>query len=345
MEDLKLMQFSPGSGCGCKISPKDLEEIIRNIPLAFEDKNLLVGNKTCDDAAVYDIGNEQALISTTDFFTPIVDDPFEFGYIAAVNAISDVYAMGGKPVLAISVLGWPLSQLPASVASKVLSGANEACSQAGISIAGGHSIDIPVPVFGLAVNGIIKSDNIKYNNRAKADCSIYLTKPIGIGILTTALKNGLLSDSDMTIALKWMKTLNIAGFQLGELKSIVAMTDVTGFGLGGHLLEICENSGINADIHFDQIPLATDLSIYISKKTIPGGTTRNFKSYGDKISPMTEYQKIIICDPQTSGGLLVIVENEDEFLQKASEANVFIKKIGETKTRGIESKEPYISLL
>ena len=345
MEDLKLMQFSPGSGCGCKISPKDLELIIRNIPQTFNDTNLLVGNKTCDDAAVYDIGNNQALISTTDFFTPIVDDPYEFGYIAAVNAISDVYAMGGMPVLAISILGWPLSQLPADVASKVLTGANDACAKAGISIAGGHSIDIPVPVFGLAVNGIIKKDNIKYNNRAEPDCSIFLTKPLGIGILTTALKNGLLSDSDLKIALNSMKTLNVAGFKLSELSSITAMTDVTGFGLGGHLLEVCENSRVDAELFFDQIPIATDLTPYISKKTIPGGTNRNFKSYGHKIATLNEYQKLIICDPQTSGGLLIIVKKEEEFLLKANEHNIFTKKIGQTKKREPNNNEPYISIL
>ena len=345
MDDIKLMQFSPGAGCGCKISPKDLAEIIKNIPQSFSDVNLLVGNSTCDDAAVYNIGNGQALISTTDFFTPIVDDPFDFGYIAAVNAISDVYAMGGKPVLAISVLGWPLSKLPAVVAREVISGANEACAKAGISIAGGHSIDIPVPVFGLAVNGIVDINNIKYNNKAKADCSIYLTKSIGIGILSTALKNGLVTKEDMKIALQSMKSLNIAGHLLSELKSIVAMTDVTGFGLGGHLLEICENSGINAELTFKNIPLATDLNNYINQKCIPGGTNRNFSSYGNKISEMTEYQKLIICDPQTSGGLLMIVEDEDTFLRKIKDYSIYAIKIGLTKERIKNENEPYIHLL
>ncbi len=345
MENIKLMQFSPGSGCGCKISPKDLAEIIKNIPRTFNDMHLIVGNDSCDDAAVYNIGNDMALISTTDFFTPIVDDPFEFGYIAAVNAISDVYAMGGKPVLAISVLGWPLSKLPAIVARKVIAGANEACSVAGISIGGGHSIDIPVPVFGLAVNGIIKIQNIKYNNKAKSGCSVYLTKPIGIGILSTALKNGLLSKPDMELALHWMKTLNIAGYLLSDLKSIVAMTDVTGFGLGGHLLEICENSGINAEIHFEKIPLVTELANYTNKENIPGGTNRNFNSYGNKISCMEEFQKSVICDPQTSGGLLIIVENEDDFLLKVKEHKIFAVKIGQTKERVKNSDEPFIYVL
>jgi len=344
MEQIKLMQFSPGSGCGCKISPKDLELIIKNINNPFIDKRLLVGNGSKDDAAVIDLENAQALISTTDFFTPIVDNAYEFGYISAVNAISDIYAMGGKPLLAISILCWPLSKIPASLAHDVIMGATDACAEAGINLAGGHSIDIPTPIFGLAVNGIIKKENIKQNNTATANCSIFLTKPLGIGILSTALKKGLLNAEDLKIAMQWMKTLNKAGQILGELKYVKAMTDVTGFGLGGHLLEICESSNINAEINFSAIPLINGLNKYIEQKTIPGGTNRNFESYGLKISTMTDYIKTIICDPQTSGGLLLIVEEEkqNELLKIALENNFFIKQIGKTFKRNNDENGCYL---
>ncbi len=344
MEQIKLMQYSPGSGCGCKISPKDLELIIKNINNPFIDKRIIVGNASKDDAAVFDLENGQALISTTDFFTPIVDDAYEFGYISAVNAISDIYAMGGKPLLAISILCWPLSKIPASLAHNVILGATDACAEAGINLAGGHSIDIPVPIFGLAVNGIIKKENIKQNNTATANCSIFLTKPLGIGLLSTALKKGLLTTEDLKIAMQWMKTLNKAGQILGEFKFVKAMTDVTGFGLGGHLLEICESSNINAEINFSELPLIEGIDKYIEKKTIPGGTNRNFESYGSKISLMTDYIKTIICDPQTSGGLLVIVEDdkENEINKIAKENNFFIKLIGKTFKRNSNDNGHYL---
>lgn len=344
MEDIKLMQFSPGAGCGCKISPKDLEAILKNIPVSFKDKNLLVGNSSFDDAAVYDLGNGQALISTTDFFTPIVDDPYEFGYIAAVNAMSDVYAMGGKPLMAISILGWPLDKLPANIAKKVITGASQACANAGISIAGGHSIDIPTPIFGLAVNGIVPVKNIKRNNTATPDCTLFLTKPLGIGILSTALKNNLLSKNDLEVALRWMKTLNIPGQILGEMDCVKAMTDVTGFGLGGHLSEICQSSQVNAEIIFSELPVIENVNNYIEQKCIPGGSIRNFKSYGHKIVVMEKMKQMIICDPQTSGGLLIAVEKnkEEEIIKKAEQFNFFIKKIGQTTERKEKEEGQYI---
>lgn len=344
MEDIKLMQFSPGSGCGCKISPKDLESILKNVPASFKDENLIVGNSSFDDAAVYDIGNGQALISTTDFFTPIVDDPYEFGYIAAVNALSDVYAMGGKPLMAISILGWPLDKLPANIAEKVITGASAACENAGISIAGGHSIDIPTPIFGLAVNGIVPVANIKRNNTATTNCSLFLTKPLGIGVLSTALKKDFLSKKDLEIALKWMKTLNIPGQVFGKMDFIKAMTDVTGFGLGGHLSEICQSSQVNAEIIFSELPLIENVEKYILQKAIPGGTYRNFKSYGHKIAEMEESRKLIICDPQTSGGLLITVEenHENEIMEASKQFKFFVKKIGRTMERKKDDTGPYI---
>jgi selenide,water dikinase len=344
MEEIKLTQFSPGSGCGCKISPKDLEEILNNINPIIIDNRLLVGNSTKDDAAVFDLGNGQAIISTTDFFTPIVDDAFEYGYIAAINALSDIYAMGGTPILAIAILGWPLSKIPANIAKEVIKGATEACAKAGITISGGHSIDIPVPIFGLAVNGLIPIANIKKNCSAKPNCSLFITKPLGIGILSTAQKKNLLTYEDLNTAINSMKTLNSIGAELGKLNCVIAMTDVTGFGLGGHLIEMCEGSNVNAEIDFNSLPIFNGIEKYIDNNTIPGGTSRNFNSYGNKISTMTEFQKLIICDPQTSGGLLIAVEteNEKQILQLASTNNLFIKKIGRTIERNSKDDSQFI---
>src|SRR4030042_1483756 len=224
--NIKLTQFSPGAGCGCKISPADLREIIKQVPDNAQFKNLLVGCETCDDAAVFDIGGGRAIISTPDFFTPIVDDPHDFGRIAAANAISDIYAMGGNPLMAISMLGWPLQKLSAETAGYVLDGAREICSEAGIPLAGGHSIDISDPVFGLAVTGIALSTNIKRNDTASEGCRLYLSKPIGTGILSTAGKKGFLGEDDYRLSVHWMTKLNTIGSQLGMIDSVRAMTDV-----------------------------------------------------------------------------------------------------------------------
>ena len=302
--NIKLTQFSPGAGCGCKISPADLSGIIQQIPDKSAFEHLLVGCESRDDAAVYDLGNGMAMISTTDFFTPIVDDPYDFGSIAATNAISDVYAMGGKPLVAISILGWPVSKLPPEMAGRVIEGAVDACREAGIPLAGGHSIDISDPVFGLAVTGIMPTAQVKRNNTAKPGCRLFITKPLGIGILSTAGKKGLLDEQDYLSSVAWMTKLNSAGMELGKMDSVQAMTDVTGFGLLGHLLEICEGSHVSARIRFSSIPRVENVALYIGKNCIPGGTYRNWKSYGEKISDLTEYQKVILADPQTSGGLL-----------------------------------------
>ena len=305
----KLTQYSHGAGCGCKIAPKILDEIlISNIATPDNDK-LIVGNHSKDDAAVYDLGNGTALISTTDFFMPIVDDPYQFGRIASANAISDVYAMGGKPILAIAILGWPINILPAVVAQKVIEGSRSICREAGISLAGGHSIDSPEPIFGLAVNGIVPIENIKQNNLAKEGDILFLTKPLGVGILTTAEKKGLLKEEHEGVAANQMMQLNKVGEALGKIKGVNAMTDVTGFGLLGHLVEMAEGSGLSAAINFEKIHVITDdISIYANQQCVPGGTNRNWDSYGDKISSVTEYQKAILADPQTSGGLLVAVD-------------------------------------
>jgi selenide, water dikinase len=305
----KLTQYSHGAGCGCKIAPKILDEILSsNLAIPDNDK-LIVGNHSKDDAAVYNLDNGMALISTTDFFMPIVDDPYEFGRIASANAISDVYAMGGKPVLAIAILGWPINILPPAIAQKVIEGCRSICKEAGIPLAGGHSIDSPEPIFGLAVNGLVPIENIKQNNLAKEGNILFLTKPLGVGILTTAEKKGLLKETHKGLAAQQMMQLNKVGEALGKIEGVTAMTDVTGFGLLGHLVEMAEGSGLSAVVNFDKINLITeDLVNYIDQKCVPGGTQRNWDSYGDKIATLTAYQKAILADPQTSGGLLIAAD-------------------------------------
>lgn len=304
----------------------------------FVDPHLLVGNDTADDAAVYDLGNGTAIISTTDFFMPIVDDPFDFGRIAATNAISDIFAMGGKPIMAIAILGFPINKLPAEVAQKIVDGGRFACHQAGISLAGGHSIDAPEPIFGLAVTGVINTEKVKRNASAEAGSKLYLTKPLGIGVLTTAEKKGKLKPEHQGLATVAMCEMNIIGSQFSEVDGVTAMTDVTGFGLLGHLLEICEGSNLNAELFFDKIPTLEGVSDYISEGCVPGGTTRNYESYGHKVGTLTDYQKAVLCDPQTSGGLLVAVEpkSEQDVLAIAQTAGVDIYEIGVLKARDKE---------
>ena len=307
-DKIKLTQYSHGAGCGCKIAPKILDEILTSNFARPDNDKLIVGNHSKDDAAVYDLGNGTALISTTDFFMPIVDDPFEFGRIASANAISDVYAMGGKPILAIAILGWPINILPPAVAQKVIEGSRSICVEAGIPLAGGHSIDSPEPIFGLAVNGLVPVENIKQNNLAKQGDLLFLTKPLGVGILTTAEKKGLLLSQHVGVAAKQMMQLNRVGEALGKIKGVSAMTDVTGFGLLGHLVEMAEGSGLSAIINFENVHLITpDILNYVDQKCVPGGTQRNWDSYGEKIGTITEQQKAILADPQTSGGLLIAV--------------------------------------
>ncbi len=310
--EFKLTQYSHGAGCGCKISPKVLNSILKNQNEKLFYSNLLVGNEERDDAAVLDLGDGTAIISTTDFFMPIVDDAEDFGRIASVNAISDVYAMGGTPILAIAILGWPIDKIPAEVANQVIEGARKACAEAGIPLAGGHSIDSPEPIFGLAVTGRVDIKNIKKNGGATEGSVLFLTKPIGVGIFTTAQKKGILKAEHAEIAPLSMKRLNKIGAVIGTMDFVEAMTDVTGFGLLGHLSEMCEASNLSAVVNFEKVPLLNKEAIdfYLNEKCIPGGTNRNFDSYGHKIGHLTPYQKAILCDPQTSGGLLVAVKVE-----------------------------------
>lgn len=284
-----------------------LEEILSFAGTAAHSDRLLVGNDSRDDAAVFDLGNGQAIVSTTDFFMPIVDDPFDFGQIASVNAISDVYAMGGEPLMAIAVFGWPLDKLTPEVAGRVLEGGRAACACAGISLAGGHSIDSPEPMFGLAVTGQVAMENLKRNDRAVPGCKLFLTKPLGVGLIATAQKRGLADQADFERAVEQMIKLNSLGALLGSQSGVRAMTDVSGFGLLGHLTEMCEGSGVSATLDSGRVPRLENIDRYIDEGCTSGGTDRNFDSYGSKIGPLTKRQKALLCDPQTSGGLLVAV--------------------------------------
>lgn len=340
---IKLTQYSNGAGCGCKIAPKVLDEILKS-SFAFPDnpsaekadKNLLVGNHSKDDAAVYDLGNGNALISTTDFFMPIVDDAFDFGRIAAANSISDVYAMGGKPLMAIAILGWPVEKLPIELAQKVIEGGRTICAEACIPLAGGHSIDSQEPIFGLAVTGIVPIENLKKNNTAQEGDLLFITKPLGVGILSTAQKRGLLKEEHLPLMIEQMTTLNKIGEELGKIKGVTAMTDVTGFGLLGHLIEIAEGSGLSAEIYYDKIPVAAGVKEYIAQRIFPDATTRNWNAYSDKV----KFEKgvnvmeafTLLPDPQTNGGLLVSVKEESlsqiKELLEHNWLNKFIEPVG-----------------
>ncbi|MBI3512014.1 MAG: selenide, water dikinase SelD [Bacteroidetes bacterium] len=329
MTEIKLTQFSHGAGCGCKISPAVLDSILKFSPASAYDARLLVGHDKKDDAAVYDMGNGRAIISTTDFFMPIVDDAFDFGRIASVNALSDVYAMGGKPLLAIAVLGWPVEKIKPEVAGKVLEGARKICADAGISLAGGHSIDSPEPFFGLAVTGEVEIKNLKQNSTATEGCSLFLTKPLGVGIISTANKRGIVRNEDYSVAVETMLQLNKCGEHFGKLSYVRAMTDITGFGLLGHLGEMVDGSNLSAEIESKKIPVLPNIGHYVKQNCMPNGTTRNWSSYYKGIEGVTD-DFAILCDPQTSGGLLVAVESgkENDFISEAEKCGLKLSSFG-----------------
>lgn len=323
-----LTSFTRNTGCSCKIAPQVLEQIIRPGSQVENFPNLLVGNHTLDDAAVLDLGDGTALISTTDFFTPIVDEPFEYGRIAAANAISDVYAMGGKPILALAILGWPVDKLPADLAAAVIDGARSICQEAGIPLAGGHSIDSTDPVFGLSVNGRVPIDRIKKNSGGLIGDWLFLTKPIGSGILSTARKRGLLESEHNEPLLKTMGALNQFGEQAGTMNSVHALTDVTGFGLLGHLWEMANGSGCGVELYYDRIPQLPGVAGYIQQRIFPDSTTRNWSRYQSDIQfekgvPVAE-AFTLLPDPQTNGGLLIAVseETKDELIEKLKVAGL-----------------------
>lgn len=310
-ESIKLTQYAHGAGCGCKIAPAVLEEILKSNTIQPDNDKLLIGNSSKDDACAYDIGNGTALISTTDFFTPIVDDAYDFGRIASANAISDVYAMGGKPILAIAVLGWPVEKLPAELAQKVIEGSRAICKEAGIPLAGGHSIDAAEPFFGLAVTGLTDITNLKRNNTAKEGDVLFLTKPIGVGILSTAQKRGLITEEQRVEMSTNMTALNKAGEALGKIAGVRAMTDVTGFGLLGHLIEIAEGSALSAEIYYSKLQIVSGAAEYLKQRVVPDATYRNWNAYSSKTGFDTGVDVMqafnLLPDPQTNGGLLIAV--------------------------------------
>ncbi|MEL6669914.1 MAG: selenide, water dikinase SelD [Bacteroidota bacterium] len=336
--DIKLTEYSHGAGCGCKIAPAVLDRILGQTKAGPFDPRLLVGNGERDDAAVVDLGDGTALVSTTDFFMPIVDDPYTFGRIAATNAISDVYAMGGEPLVAIAILGWPINQIAPEIAGLVVEGGRSVCTSAGCSLAGGHSIDAPEPIFGLAVTGRVPINQLKKNGGAQVGDTLFLTKPLGVGILSTAQKKKLLKEAHSHLAAEQMLRLNKVGAKLAKSVAVHAMTDVTGFGLLGHLTEMCAASETSAVIEMDQVPLidAAILDHYLDQGAIPGGTCRNWDSYGHKVGPISERSRNLLADPQTSGGLLVSVrpaevQNIQTLLQ---EEGLYAQPIGRMVDRG-----------
>ena len=309
---IRLTEFSHGGGCGCKIAPAVLSEILARSPAAEAmrglPKDLLVGTETADDAAVYRLNDAQALVATTDFFTPIVDDPFDFGRIAATNAISDVSAMGARPILALAIVGMPLEKLPVAVIQKVLEGGESVCARAGIPIAGGHSIDTLEPIYGLVALGIVDPRKVKRNSTARPGDALILGKPLGVGILSAVLKKGQLSEAGYRAMLDWTTRLNTPGEALAELPGVHALTDVTGFGLAGHLLEVLRGSKLAGEVRFDALPVIPEALEWVRQGVATGASDRNWKGYGHEVTlpaDSAEWKRRLVTDPQTSGGLLV----------------------------------------
>jgi selenide,water dikinase len=314
-EKIRLTAFSHGGGCGCKIAPAVLSELLAATPIRGLPKELLVGTETADDAAVYKLNDNQALIATTDFFTPIVDDPYDFGRIAATNAISDIYAMGGRPIFALAIVGMPLEKLPLPVIGKILAGGESVCAEAGIPIAGGHSIDVLEPIYGLVALGLADPKNVKRNSTAKAGDLLILGKPLGVGILSAALKKGQLSDAGYQAMIESTTKLNTPGEALSQMPDVHALTDVTGFGLAGHLLEICRGSKLSAQVDSSKLPVIAEALDWLKQGVATGASDRNWKGYGqDVVLPAgaPDWQRKLVTDPQTSGGLLVACDPKAE---------------------------------
>jgi selenide,water dikinase len=307
-ERIRLTEFSHGGGCGCKIAPAILSEILASTPIRGLPQELLVGTETSDDAAVYRLNDTQALVATTDFFTPIVDDPYDFGRIAATNALSDIYAMGGKPILALAIVGMPLEKLPVSVIQKILEGGESVCAEAGIPIAGGHSIDTLEPIYGLVGLGLVHPHKLKKNSTARAGDVLVLGKPLGVGILSAALKKGKLSDAGYRAMLAATTQLNTPGVALAEMAEVHAVTDVTGFGLAGHLLEMLRGSKLAGEVKFDALPVMAEALEWVKQGVATGASDRNWKGYGADVqlpAAAPAWMQRLLSDPQTNGGLLV----------------------------------------
>ncbi|AJD92793.1 segregation protein B [Jeotgalibacillus malaysiensis] len=331
---IRLTSLSSKGGCGCKIGPADLSQVLKNLPQAEANPNLLVGLDTSDDAGVYKINEETALVQTLDFFTPIVDDPYDFGQIAAANAISDVYAMGGTPLTALNIVAFPISTLDKSILTDILRGAGDKLKEAGVTLVGGHSIDDQEPKFGLAVTGTVHPDKVRANAGAKPGDKLILTKPIGVGISTTALKNGLLNDEETKNVTKVMATLNKKAAETMADFDVHAATDVTGFGLLGHASEMAEGSHTGIRIYSDQVPVLPRVRELAEGGTIPGGTKNNYAHLDGKVifpEEMDQIDRYILCDAVTSGGLLISVSDQDadELLKKLRSEQVDAHIIGE----------------
>ncbi len=310
MSEVKLTQLSHGGGCGCKIAPALLRQIIGEAGEKMPFANLLVGAETSDDAAVYRLNDSQAVIATTDFFMPIVDDPFDFGRIAATNALSDVYAMGGTPIMALAIVGMPVDRLPVEAIRAILQGGEAVCEAAGIPLAGGHSIDSVEPIYGLVAIGVVHPDRLKKNSGACAGDRLILGKGLGVGVLAAALKKGALSDAGYAQMIAATTKLNVVGSALSAMGGVHALTDVTGFGLLGHLLEMCRGSGLGAELEFDKVPVLSEALPLAQQGYGPGAIARNLASYGHEVDfapHLQDWQQRLLADAQTSGGLLIAV--------------------------------------
>lgn len=308
MTDIRLTQYSHGGGCGCKIAPALLSQILGEVSATRAFPDLLVGAETSDDAAVYRLNDEQAIVATTDFFMPIVDDPYDFGRIAATNALSDVYAMGARPILALAVVGMPIDKLPVEVIRRILEGGQSVCAAAGIPIAGGHSIDAPEPIYGLVALGVVHPQKVMRNDRARPGDRLILGKGLGIGIMSAALKKGKLDEAGYREMVASTTRLNTPGATLSGMEGVHALTDVTGFGLLGHLLEICRGSRVGAVLEWERLPILPGVEGLVQAGFAPGAADRNWASYGAEVElppDWPEWRRKLLCDPQTSGGLLV----------------------------------------
>ncbi|HEY3948600.1 selenide, water dikinase SelD [Phenylobacterium sp.] len=314
----RLTSLAHGGGCGCKIAPGVLQEILKAMPAAGAFPDLLVGTETSDDAAVWRLNDEQALVATTDFFMPVVDDPFDFGRIAATNALSDVYAMGGRPILALAIVGMPVGVLPAETIGAILAGGAAVCRAAGVPVAGGHSIDSVEPIYGLVALGIVHPDRVRTNRTARAGDVLIITKPLGVGVLSAAFKQEKLDSGDYAALIGSTTQLNSVGPALAERPDVHAMTDVTGFGLLGHLLEMCRGAGLAAEVGLSP-PLLAGVEALARAGVRTGASGRNWASYGEAVdlpAGLDDWRRDLLTDPQTSGGLLVAVAPEaaDEVL-------------------------------
>ncbi|MGN6374054.1 MAG: selenide, water dikinase SelD [Sphingomonas sp.] len=312
--ETRLTLLAHGGGCGCKLSPAVLRQILERMPVGGIFPDLLVGAETSDDAAVYRLNDSQAIVATTDFFMPIVDDPFDFGRIAATNALSDVYAMGGRPILALAIVGMPVEKVGVERVQRILEGGAAACAAVGVPVAGGHSIDSQEPIYGLVALGIVHPDRVRRNSAARPGDVLILTKALGVGILSAALRREQLSAAGYDAMIASTTQVNAVGAMLAERDGVHAITDVTGFGLLGHALEMCRGAGTGAQLRVDAVPLLPEALALAQGGVRTGASTRNWASYGEAVrlpAGLPDWQRDLLCDPQTSGGLLVAVAREE----------------------------------